>query len=83
MSDNIAYAIAVCEANFSLLVSEAGRNHSKEQIRAKLPVYENGYFLRDPNSKLDCQFFLPEAFEKLYEFRFVYDGNPLQEVIRI
>ena len=84
MSDSVAYAISFNEANFNLLISEAGKNHTKEQIRAKMPVYEGGYFLRDPASKLDCQFFLREAFEKLYEFRFKDDGKtPLLEVVRI
>lgn len=84
MADNTAWAIAVCEANFSLLISEAGRSHTKAQIQAKIPVYEGGFFLRDPSSKLDCCFFLPEAFAKLYKFRFVHDGrSPLQEVSRI
>jgi hypothetical protein len=84
LADSTAWAIEVCEANFSLLISEAGRNHTKEQIRAKIPAYEGGFFLRDPSSKLDCQFFTPEAFTKLYRFRLVHDGkSPLQEVIRI
>lgn len=84
MADTTAYAIEVCEANFNLLISESGRSHTKEQIQAKIPVYEGGFFLRDPSSKLDCQFFLAEAFVKLYKFRFVHDGkNPLQEVVRL
>lgn len=84
MADNTAWAIEVCQLNFSLLISEAGLNHTKEQIQAKIPVYEGGFFLRDPSSKLDCQFFLPEAFAKLYKFRFAHDGKaPLQEVIRL
>lgn len=83
-TDSTAWAIEVCEKNFNLLVSEAGKGYTKAQIQAKIPAYEGGFFLRDPTSKLDCCFFLLEAFEKLYRFRFVADGkSPLQEVIKL
>lgn len=85
MADTPACAIAVTEDNVNLILSEAGKKHTRADIEAWLREFGAGYFLRDPsNSALDCQFFHPLIFATHYKFKNPQDDRILfQEVIRI
>lgn len=72
-----AYAVAVTEDNIrGVIHSEAGPSFDVEWALTWLKVHEEGWFLRDEESSLDCQFFMPEVFEELYTFT-SHDNNSL------
>lgn len=79
-----AYAVAVTEDNIKGVIrSEAGRSFNLERALDWLKVHEEGWFLRDEESALDCQFFMPEVFEEMYKFTYSESTSLLRSVIRI
>lgn len=64
-----AYAIAVTEENIrGVIFSEAGPGFDLELALQWLEDHESGWFLRDPGSPFDCEFFMPEVFAEMYGF---------------
>jgi len=64
-----AYAIAITEENLrGVIHSEAGLKFNLEMALQWLEEHGEGWFVRDPGSPFDCEFFMPEIFEELYMF---------------
>lgn len=80
-----AYAVAINEANIrGVIHSEAGADFNLELALAWLKEHEEGWFLRDEESPLDCQFFMPEVFAEMYMFTSPIDSTSLfRQVIKI
>lgn len=69
MGSRNAYAVAVTEENIrGVIRSEAGPNFDLEFALAWLEEHGEGWFLRDEESPLDCQFFMPLVFVEMYQF---------------
>lgn len=65
----VAHAIAITEENVrGVIQSEAGSYYNLETALKWLEEHEEGWFLRDPSSPLDCEFFMPEVFNEMYMF---------------
>jgi hypothetical protein len=76
-----AYAIAVTEENLKGVIrSEAGPKFDLETALWWLEEHGEGWFLRDPNSPLDCQFFMPEVFFEMYSF---WSNDPTSLIRRV
>lgn len=64
-----AYVVAVTEENLrGVILSEAGPSFDLALSLAWLKEHGEGWFLRDENSTLDCQFFMTEVLEEMYDF---------------
>lgn len=64
-----SYAIAITKDNIrGVIQSEAGLKFNLETALCWLEDHEEGWFVRDPESPLDCEFFMPEVFEEMYMF---------------
>jgi hypothetical protein len=74
-----AYAIAITEENLrGVIHSEAGPSYDLETALSWLEDHEEGWFLRDPGSPLDCEFFMPEVFFEMY----IFLSNDKESLIR-
>jgi hypothetical protein len=63
------YAIAITKDNIrGVIQSEAGKSFNLETALKWLEDHEKGWFVRDPESPLDCEFFMPEVFAEMYMF---------------
>lgn len=62
-----AYACRIIPENFGVIASEKP-DFDRPQLEEWLREHEIGYFLRDPDSQFDCQYFDPTVFLQLYEF---------------
>lgn len=83
MGKNTAYAIAITEENINGVIrSEAGLTFDLEYALNWLYENEEGWFLRDEESPLDCQFFQPEVFDELYQFVSADQHSLLRKVIQ-
>ena len=79
-----AYAIAVTEENLrGVIASEAGSDYDLDQALAWLSFHEEGWFVRDEESSLDCYFFRPEAFEEAYAFSEYDEGVLISRIVRL
>lgn len=64
-----AWAVPITEENlYGVIRSEAGSKFDLEYALNWLYEHEEGWFLRDEESPLDCQFFTSEVFKELYQF---------------
>ena len=63
-----AYVCRVTEENMPAIASEFGKGWDRDKVVRWLEVHEEGYFLRDPSSVLDCNFFVPAVFYRMYMF---------------
>ena len=74
----IAHAIAITEENiYGVIRSEAGPDFDIEYALNWLYEHEEGWFLRDEESELDCQFFEPDIFKEFYRFSSIQDTDSL------
>lgn len=55
----------------------------KEEFINWLEEHEEGYFLRDPESVLDCQYFEPTVFLEIYTFTSPDRGELFRRVVKI
>jgi hypothetical protein len=79
-----AYAIAITEDNLrGVIQSEAGLNFDLEMALLWLEEHEEGWFLRDPGSPLDCEFFMPEVFAEMYGFLSNDQSSLIRRVVKI
>lgn len=77
-----AYAVKITEENLrGVILSEAGLNYNLEYALEWLEEHGDGWFLRDPESVLDCQFIVDTVFETLYQFTSVDDHSLFRHVI--
>lgn len=85
MGSRNAYAVAITEENLrGVIRSEAGSNFDLEFALAWLEEHGEGWFLRDEESALDCQFFMPMVFVEMYQFVSSLDHTSLfRQVIKI
>lgn len=68
MSSN-AWAVAITEENIrGVIQSEAGLNFNLEDALEWLEEHKEGWFVRDEETVLDCQFFEPNIFPMFYKF---------------
>lgn len=81
---NHAYAVAITEDNLrGVILSEAGPGFDLDLALDWLKEYEEGWFLRDEESALDCQFMVPSIFKELYKFISSDNDSLFRQVIRI
>lgn len=79
-----AYAIAITEDNLrGVIHSEAGLNFNLEAALKWLEDHEEGWFLRDLGSPLDCEFFMPEVFKEMYIFMNDDTSALIRSVVKI
>lgn len=79
-----AYAVAITEDNVrGVIHSEAGLNFNLEYALNWLKAHGEGWFLRDEESPLDCQFFMPLVFEELYMFTSNDEHSLFRHVIKL
>lgn len=77
-----AYAIFICDENEQAILSEAGTSFDKGLLSAWRRHIEGGYFVRDPDSPLDCCLFEDKEFQQLYFFTTPLDGPLFREITR-
>ena len=63
-----ACVVVVKPENFQAIMSEAGRNFDRAFLEAWIAKEENGYFLRDETSPLDCYLIEESKFLQMYMF---------------
>lgn len=85
MGSRNAYAVAITEDNIrGVICSEAGPGFDLDFALAWLEEHGEGWFLRDEESPLDCQFFMPLVFVEMYMFTSSLDSNSLfRQVIKL
>jgi hypothetical protein len=80
----VAHAIAITEENVrGVIQSEAGPSFDLEKALQWLEEHEEGWFLRDPSSPLDCEFFMPEVFNQMYIFLSMDQSSLIRRVEEI
>lgn len=67
MTAGNAYAVRINENNFQAIASEMP-GFDLESTVQWLEDNGQGYFLRDPESMNDCEYFVDEVFMQLYAF---------------
>jgi hypothetical protein len=68
----------VTKENVNAIVSEGARRLDRKAVLDWIEESgERGYFLRDPNSPLDCHMFQPEVFYDMYIFNSSNDATAL------
>jgi hypothetical protein len=73
----LAWACKISKENFQAIASE----HPKfdlEEIKDWLAVHEEGYFVRDEDSMLDCSYMQIDVFKTIYKFH----SNDLDSMFR-
>jgi len=79
-----AYAIRITKDNLQGVIrSEAGLDFDLEEALDWLKDHEEGWFLRDPGSPLDCEFFMPEIFAEMYIFLSNDTSSLIRRVVKI
>jgi len=79
-----AYAIKITPENLrGVIRSEAGRDFDLEMALQWLEEHEEGWFLRDEGSPLDCQFFVPMVFFEMYVFTSHDESSLFRNVVKI
>jgi len=78
-----AYVVAITEENIKGVIrSEAGLDFDLDYALDWLEEHGEGWFLRDEESPLDCQFFEPEVFKEFYIFSSMNDNSLFRQVIK-
>ncbi len=78
----LAYACQITEENMSAISSEKP-GFNLEETRAWLQEHEKGYFIRDEDSRFDCNYIPEHEFLLLYSFE-TSDRNELfRRVLRL
>lgn len=64
-----ASATEISEENYCAILSEAGGSFDRAFLLRWVAENKEGYFVRDPESPMDCILFTPENFFTLYHFQ--------------
>jgi hypothetical protein len=78
----VAYACRISEENLGVIASEHPGFDREETLRW-IEEHGEGYFLRDDASSFDCQYFVPEVFQRFYSFEPGNEGELFRRVLRI
>lgn len=78
----IAYAVQIKPENFGAIASEKP-DFDLESTKKWLDFHEEGYFLRDPESALDCKYFESTVFSQMYTFSHPNSTELFKRVVRI
>jgi hypothetical protein len=79
-----AYVVAITEDNiYGVIRSEAGPNYDLDAALDWLAEYGEGWFLRDEETVLDCQFFAPDVLKKFYYFANIDDHSLFRRVMPV
>lgn len=73
----LAWACKTSKENLGAIASEAGGHFDRKYAEDWVEEHGEGYFLRDPGSAFDCQFFVDTVFFDLYEFEASSSDNAL------
>lgn len=77
-------AIAITEENIrGVIHSEAGAKFNREAALEWLNNHGEGWFLIDPDSPFNGEFFMREVFDEMYAFRSDNTSDLINEVVRI
>lgn len=64
----LAWACRVTEENKQAIASESGKLWDEIFFKQWLTEHPDGWFLRDPESSLDCHYFAESVFAEMYQF---------------
>jgi hypothetical protein len=78
----VAYACRITKENFGAIASEKP-DFDEEYTLRWLDDHGTGYFLRDPSSALDCQYFDDDVFFEIYIFQSKDEGELFRRCIKI
>lgn len=79
-----AYAIALTENNIrGVIISEAGPGFNVDLALQWFKDHEEGWFIRDPESPLDCAFIMPEVFGEIYMFVSDDQSSLIRRIVKI
>lgn len=79
-----AYAVEITKENIQGVIrSEAGKEFDLITALQWLDEHGEGWFLRDEESVLDCQFFMPEVFAEMYAFAANDRSSLLRHVVKL
>lgn len=78
----VAVACRISEENFGAIASEKP-DFDLEKTKEWLEQNGQGYFLRDPESPLDCGYFVDEVFFQLYIFESGDQSALFRHVLRL
>jgi hypothetical protein len=79
-----AYVVKITEDNLrGVIRSEAGPNYDLDAALDWFNEHGEGWFLRDEETVLDCQFFVPDILTKFYKFTNVDDHSLFRRVIPV
>lgn len=79
-----AYAVKITEDNIrGVIRSEAGKSFNLSIALSWLEEHEEGWFLRDESSPLDCEFFMPEVFAEMYAFTSDDKSSLIRHVVKL
>lgn len=63
----VAYAVRIKKENKQVIASEHPK-FDEAEFNKWLETHKDGYFLRDPDSALDCHYFVDYVFIQMYRF---------------
>lgn len=79
----VAYAVPITLENMGAIASEKP-DFNREEFLSWIEDHGTGFFVRDPGTVFDCEYFDPKVFLEIYIFEKRSDANELfRQISRI